>query len=1547
MTAMKARRIYSLLISLLWLLPASAWADGVVMGTVTLDGVAIPAEYYLSGNGARLGSGNNACIPQYSVGKVEVPATITVNNVDYPVCEVSPLAFRLCTMITEVVLPENVYHIGDFAFKGCLALTKVTLPSTLGSIGTGAFIDLPNLNTIDCKAAIPPYWVYNDVFKFHSGGIGDAATYSYDILLMVPEGTVSTYHTKLYTDPSLGWTTPDGWGNFTNITVGAAANAEAYVAYYPYDHSLTFYFDGHRADRVGKETYGIDETYAGVPKWQHDHKDDITSVVFSPLFSYARPTSTSKWFCDFSALNSIQGMEHLATDEVTDMSYMFRNCTALTDADIDLSHFNTSKVTTMLSMFEGCTGIVQPDFSHFDTRLCTKMDNMFYGCTALESIDLSSFETTACSFDDMFKNCTNLTSVDIGSLGVAEDDICDDMFHNCSSLTTIVIPSAFNKMKYAFKGCDQLRTIYCYKPVPFSYWLGCEQDFAPNKSAAFHVLASTLDAWLEAYGPNATIPANVTFVGDLGTETNPILLYGTPDWINLGLMVENSLTIHAKMMNDITVSTMTGNIDHLFVGTFDGNGHTLHVTMPDDNGTSLKAPFYCTGNATIKNLVVDGTIQGGIHSSGLVGQAANGATLTIENCCVKASVSARSNNTSGPHIGGFVGHGHNATIAINGCLFDGTLETLENNNDSYAGAFIGWCASTDNKTVTNCYENGTYIQYQHVGMNYDQQASATAITMTNCYHNHSWGEAPHAYSFTTDTEGLVLDFGTPTATYDVSGITAYNPGVKLNGTFHAGPSQTFHIVMTAPGYEYSLGNLSLSGNATLITTNNEDYDITLASADAVINIANMVFTTIVLYDDATDNSLTLYQHLDQTYKVQLKGHTIPKAARWTPLCLPFDLTNLNNTPLQGAMLRVLDTITFENKVAIFHFKDTTAITANKPYLVRVTGSSDIVDPIFNNVTIKRSLPPGMKVELGEFSRNGFGVMGNYNRINLRDVEAEELYAAFYFDGTSLRKVHTTTSLNAFRCFFEVLEVNLDEVVACVLKIDNGNSYFSMLDENVTDIDNIFFSDGDWDEYTNWAKDIVPTSNDKVLIEGQATIPSDCLAQAKEIVFDQGTITIADGGQLLYDKPGATVTMQKNIEAYDPDHTGLGNTDGWYFIATPFSGTYTPVDTILLSNTYDLYRLNNTVWENFKNTEGHPDFTTLNNGRGYLYANSGNVTLQLVGELKPYSEEGANNQVSVSAGWNLIGNPFACNVYANRTYFRMNATHTGIEAVDNYGANPIAPCTGIVVEAEADGNVTFSKDAPMQAQSNNGSLNITLTQAVESTDPDGRFASLREGTTKQSSTIDNAIISFNTGSQLGKFYFGTQNANIYIPQNGEDYAIAFSDKQGEMPLNFKATKDGTYTLSVNPEGVEMGYLHLIDNMTGNDVDLLSIEDCGSESAMTAGRSAMTTGGVSYTFNAKTTDYESRFKLVFVANNGPSTGSGTDEPFAFYSNGDWIIANPSTGSGVATLQVIDLTGRILSSETVSGSVRKAINAVPGVYVLRLINGNDVKTQKIVVK
>ena len=402
-------------------------------------------------------------------------------------------------------------------------------------------------------------------------------------------------------------------------------------------------------------------------------------------------------------------------------------------------------------------------------------------------------------------------------------------------------------------------------------------------------------------------------------------------------------------------------------------------------------------------------------------------------------------------------------------------------------------------------------------------------------------------------------------------------------------------------------------------------------------------------------------------------------------------------------------------------------------------------------------------------------------------------------------------------------------------------------------------------------------------------------------------------------------LQRTIAGY-----GEG-TGKWAFIASPVAEGSAPlavgnligdtlqkVPTLLFD--YDLYRLNPTseMWENYNNLEHHSNFR-LENGKGYLYATKTTKTLTFTGA---YNTETNKTLTGLPQGFNLVGNPFIVDAYVNKPYYTLNETGSAIVAEPVGSSIPISPCYGVIVELDGTESVTFNTTGVFSAGPSNGGLQIALSQA----------------NTRSNALLDNAIVSFNEGGELGKFYFGEQNANIYIPQNGKEYAIAYSEGVGEMPLNFKAKQNGEYTVTVNPENVEMAYLHLIDNMTGADVDLLGdvIADSDPQSPTP-----------SYSFTAKVTDYESRFRLVFAS--GASTGSASDPSFAFCNNGDWIILNPSTSSGTAILQTFDMLGRQLSSEEIHSafSIQHSAFPTPGVYVLRLINGNDVRTQKIVVE
>ena len=336
--------------------------------------------------------------------------------------------------------------------------------------------------------------------------------------------------------------------------------------------------------------------------------------------------------------------------------------------------------------------------------------------------------------------------------------------------------------------------------------------------------------------------------------------------------------------------------------------------------------------------------------------------------------------------------------------------------------------------------------------------------------------------------------------------------------------------------------------------------------------------------------------------------------------------------------------------------------------------------------------------------------------------------------------------------------------------------------------------------------------------------------------------------------------------------------------------------------YDLYAFDESEedeWRNYKTQAFN-----LQPGKGYLYAHKRGGNFAIVGV--PYSGDGKVTLQKTEGyweGWNLIGNPWgtAATIETEEgqevSFYVMGEDGKSFIA----GDNSVDPMQGIfVIAASNEQEVTFvPAETPAPGE---GKLIVNLTAS-------------------RSSVIDRAIVRFGQGTELPKFMFNPNSTKIYIPQSGEDYAVVRSAGEAEMPVNFKAAQNGTYTLSINPANVEMEYLHLVDNMTGTDIDLLETP--------------------SYTFEASTTDAANRFSLMY----GVETGINEDNAanFAYFNGSQWVVNN----SGDATLQVVDALGRVVSTKTINGNAEVSIDQTAGVYMIRLINGNNVKTQKVVVK
>ena len=239
------------------------------------------------------------------------------------------------------------------------------------------------------------------------------------------------------------------------------------------------------------------------------------------------------------------------------------------------------------------------------------------------------------------------------------------------------------------------------------------------------------------------------------------------------------------------------------------------------------------------------------------------------------------------------------------------------------------------------------------------------------------------------------------------------------------------------------------------------------------------------------------------------------------------------------------------------------------------------------------------------------------------------------------------------------------------------------------------------------------------------------------------------------------------------------------------------------------------------------------GKGYLYANSRDVTLTFTG--MPYDGDGKvvlvkSNEHKFS-GVNLVGNPFPDTAYVDRDFYVLNAEGTELEAADR---NYVEAMEGIFVMAAEDGEVlTFQREAPAKG----AKLTLNLSGPT---------------------LTDRAVIRFDEKGMLPKFQIDSNSTKLYITQGNTDYAVVRSESKGELPVSFKAESDGSYVLSISNEGVSFAYLHLIDNLTGADVDLLANPTPETEAPEPV---EGPTVKATYTFESQAGDFAKRFTITY--------------------------------------------------------------------------------------
>ena len=268
-------------------------------------------------------------------------------------------------------------------------------------------------------------------------------------------------------------------------------------------------------------------------------------------------------------------------------------------------------------------------------------------------------------------------------------------------------------------------------------------------------------------------------------------------YVNAGNPASNAV-LNADVDLSAAKYTPAGTSANVFVGTFDGQGHSVNLNI--DSNLNYQGLFgVATDGATIKNVVVKGSVKGNSYVAGIVGGSNGGDAskkLNIINCGNEATITAAEANGAGI-IG--VNQLSNAHFYILNCYNVGNVTSGKE-----SGAITGWTGG-GNTTIENTYNIGTVVNGEGDGFirgggnlinTYNLAATDTQVASgelcynlgeafgqtlgTDAYPNftglkvYSWGNAYSNVPFT--------DLNVETANGDAECIL---PSMKWGGSYQA------------------------------------------------------------------------------------------------------------------------------------------------------------------------------------------------------------------------------------------------------------------------------------------------------------------------------------------------------------------------------------------------------------------------------------------------------------------------------------------------------------------------------------------------------------------------------------------------------------------------------------------------------------------------------------------------------------------------------------------------------------------------------------------
>ena len=385
---------------------------------------------------------------------------IWVQLFDAEVEEIADGAFKNCTNLRRVILPDSVKTIGELTFAGCYRLWEVSMGSGMNEIGEQAFSGCVSLTSVKLGDNLKDSGVASNAFldchRLVEVITKDTAVVKGSALY----GGVAKNAEQIHKGESKLNVSDDGFitmgsrlvgynGSDKSVTIPASVENIGAYAFYA-NTMVEEVVVSDTVKTIGVSAFASCENLKGVTIGSKVNTigagafDGCWNVANVKLNATTITSAPESLFEDCYALASVT----IANGVLELPAGLFRNCTALTEVILP---DGLTKIEARL--FENCSALTTIKAG---TGIKTIGEAAFRNCAKLKEFPFASQDSITTIYQSAFSNCSSIVTLDLTKVRAVKAAA----FSGCTSLTGVVTGTSTTlNDEEIFRGCRKLMDV--------------------------------------------------------------------------------------------------------------------------------------------------------------------------------------------------------------------------------------------------------------------------------------------------------------------------------------------------------------------------------------------------------------------------------------------------------------------------------------------------------------------------------------------------------------------------------------------------------------------------------------------------------------------------------------------------------------------------------------------------------------------------------------------------------------------------------------------------------------------------------------------------------------------------------------------------------------------------------------------------------------------------------------------------------------------------------------------------------------------------------